>query len=151
MSLESVRVFLARHAPDVEPVDIGREHTTEVISQLWGVRPAQVAKTLVLQRGTQWLIAVVCGDSRLDNGKCKQAFGGKVKMAGPEEAQAITGHPPGGVTPLGLPSPLPTYFDVRLQQYEEVVSGAGAKTHAVRIAPQRFADLAQAKWVDICA
>lgn len=150
MSLESVRAFLACHAPDVEIIDVGREHTTEVISRLWGVLPAQVAKTLVLRRGSQWVLAVACGDARLDNGKCKEAFGGRVKMASPEETQVVTGHPVGGVSPLGLPQPLPIYFDIRLQQFQEVVSGAGAKTHALRIRPLRFAELANAQWVDIC-
>lgn len=150
MSLESVRAFLSRHAPDVEVIDIGREHTTSVISQLWGVLPGQVAKTLLLRRGTQWLMAVTCGDGRLANGKCKEVFGGKVKMASPDETQAVTGHPVGGVGPLGLPAPLPIYFDIRLRQFQEVVPAAGARTHALRISPQRLADLAGARWVDIC-
>lgn len=98
----------------------------------------------------QWLIAVACGDVRLDNGKCKEAFGGKVKMASPEETQAVTGHPVGGVSPSALPALMPTYFDIRLRQFQEVVSGAGATTHALRIPPQRLAELANAQWVDIC-
>lgn len=151
MSLESVRSFLLDHAPDVEIIELDREHTTEVISQAWGVLPAQVAKTLLLRRGDEWVMAVTCGDGRLDNRKCKDVFGGKTRMAGPEDAQVVTGHPVGGVCPIGLRTPLAVYFDVRLQQYADVVPGAGSRTHAFRIAPSRLAALANARWVDICS
>lgn len=151
MSLESVRTFLQEHAPDIPILELGREHTTSVISQEWGVLPAQVAKTLLLRRGDEWIIAVTCGDARLDNRKCKDVFGGKTRMAGPDDAEAVTGHPVGGVCPLGLRTPLAVYFDVRLKLYPEVVPGAGSTTHAFRIAPSRLADLARAQWVDICS
>jgi prolyl-tRNA editing enzyme YbaK/EbsC (Cys-tRNA(Pro) deacylase) len=150
MSLESVRTFLHAHAPDVQIVRLEREHTTAVISREWDVLPAQVAKTLLLRRGSEWVMAVTCGDRRLDNRKCKDVFGGKTKMAGPEDAEAVTGHPVGGVCPLGLRTPLAVYFDIALKQYAEVVPGAGSKTHAFRIAPSRLATLANAQWVDIC-
>lgn len=151
MSLESVRAFLDQHAPDVEIIQLDREHTTAVISQEWGVLPAQVAKTLLLRRGNEWLMAVTCGDGRLDNRKCKDVFGGKAKMAGPDDAEAVTGHPVGGVCPIGLRTPLTVYFDIALKQYPEVVPGAGSRMHAFRIAPSRLATLANAQWVDICS
>jgi prolyl-tRNA editing enzyme YbaK/EbsC (Cys-tRNA(Pro) deacylase) len=150
MSLHSVRTFLAEHAPDIEIVDLGRDHTTGLISELWAVAPAQVAKTLVLRRAGQWVVAVACGDGRLDNRKCKEVFGGKVRMASAAEAEAVTGHPVGGVCPLGLPGRLPVFMDVALRRYPQVVPGAGSRTHAFRIPPTRLAELAQARWVDIC-
>lgn len=151
MSLDSVRNFLATRAPGIEIVDLRRDHTTAVIAQAWGVLPAQVAKSLLLRRGDEWLMVVICGDGRLDNRKCKDVFGGKTKMAGPEDAEAVTGHPVGGVCPLGLRTPLRVFFDVRLQQYPQVVPGAGSRTHAFRIPPQQLAELANAQWVDICS
>ncbi len=151
MSLETVRTFLRENAPDIEIVQLDREHTTAVISEAWGVLPAQVAKTLLLRRGDEWVIAVTCGDARLDNRKCKDVFGGKIRMAGPDDAEAVTGHPVGGVCPLGLRTPLAVYFDVRLMHYAEVVPGAGSRTHAFRIAPSRLAELARGQWVDICS
>lgn len=150
MSLESVRDFLSQNAPDIKIVELDQDHTTAIISELWGVSPAQVAKTLLLRRGEEWVLVVTCGDARLDNRKCKETFGGKTKMAEPNEAEAVTGHPVGGVCPLGLRSPLRVYFDIRLKQFTDVVPGAGSKRHAFRISPSRLAALANADWVDIC-
>jgi prolyl-tRNA editing enzyme YbaK/EbsC (Cys-tRNA(Pro) deacylase) len=89
------------------------------------------------------------GDARLDNKKAKAAFGGKVSMLGPEEVEAITGHPVGGVCPFGLKMPLPVYCDVSLKDFEEVVPAAGSVYSAVRIKPARMAELAGAEWVDV--
>lgn len=62
----------------------------------------------------------------------------------------LTGHPVGGVCPFGLATPLAVYCDVSLQAFDEVLPAAGAVHSAVRIAPQRMAELVDAQWVDVC-
>ena len=42
------------------------------------------------------------------------------------------------------------YCDVSLQAFDMVVPAAGSTHSAVRIAPQRLAELAGAEWVDVC-
>ena len=54
------------------------------------------------------------GDARLDNRKCKDAFGARPRMLGAEETLAITGHPVGGVCPFGLTTAVPVYLDPSL-------------------------------------
>ena len=71
-------------------------------------------------------------------------------MLGTEAAEELTGHPAGGVCPFALATPLPVYFDVKLQAYPEVVPAAGDTQAALRIEPRRFATLVGAEWVDIC-
>jgi prolyl-tRNA editing enzyme YbaK/EbsC (Cys-tRNA(Pro) deacylase) len=121
------------------------------MSAAWGVKPAQVAKTLSVRAGERNLLLVTCGDSRVDNKKAKAAFGGKVRMLSPDEAAALTGHPPGGVCPFGLPTPLPIFFDIGLRAFDEVVPAAGSTHAALRINPVRMAELVDAAWVDVCA
>jgi prolyl-tRNA editing enzyme YbaK/EbsC (Cys-tRNA(Pro) deacylase) len=150
MSLESVRDFLAARAPDVAIVPLERNSETMSLSAAWGVKPAQIAKSLVLRAGERALLLLACGDARLDNKKAKAAFGGKARMLPPEEATALTGHPVGGVCPFGLATPLPVYCDVMLQAHAEVVLGAGATNAALRIETKRMAELAGAQWVDVC-
>ncbi|MBV8836792.1 MAG: YbaK/EbsC family protein [Alphaproteobacteria bacterium] len=150
MSLESVRAFLAEHAPDIEIVALDRGSETHSLAAAWGIKPAQIAKTLTLKVGERNLLLVACGDSRLDNKKVKAILGGKPKMLPPDEAAALTGHPVGGVCPFGLATPLPVYCDILLRQYDVVVPGAGATHAAMRIAPSRLAELAGAEWVDVC-
>lgn len=150
MSFESVRAFIAEKAPDIEIVELNIGSTTMILSMAWGILPAQVAKTLSLRAGNRNVLVVTCGDSRLDNRKAKDVLGGKVKMLPPEESTTLTGHPPGGVCPFGLATPLPVYLDIRLKTYNEVVPAAGSTHAALRINPMRMADLVNGEWVDIC-
>jgi prolyl-tRNA editing enzyme YbaK/EbsC (Cys-tRNA(Pro) deacylase) len=71
-------------------------------------------------------------------------------MLSSDEVVTLTGHPVGGVCPFGLETPLSVYCDVSLRTYEEVLPAAGAIHSAVRISPERMAELTDATWVDVC-
>jgi prolyl-tRNA editing enzyme YbaK/EbsC (Cys-tRNA(Pro) deacylase) len=151
MSLESVHAFFAEHAPDVEVVVTKASSATVALAaEAHGVTPAQIAKTICLRVGEETMLVVTSGIARLDNRKFKDRMGGKPRMLGGEEVLTVTSHPPGGVCPFGLPAPLPVYCDLSLKAFDEVVPAAGATNAAVRITPQRMADLVGAVWVDVC-
>jgi prolyl-tRNA editing enzyme YbaK/EbsC (Cys-tRNA(Pro) deacylase) len=80
----------------------------------------------------------------------KAMFGGKPKMLDVNEVADITGHEVGGVCPFGLKTPLPVYCDVSLKAHDIVVPAAGSTHSAVKIAPERMAELTAAEWVDVC-
>lgn len=151
MSLESVRAFFAAHAPEISVIVTEQSSATvELAAAAHGVEPAQIAKTICLRVGDQAMLVVAAGTARLDNRKFKDRFGGKPRMLGAEEVVAVTSHPVGGVCPFGLPQPLPVYCDVSLKRFDEVVPAGGATNAAVRITPERMAELVSAEWVDVC-
>lgn len=151
MSIQSVRAFLAEHAPDIAILEL--ETVTATVEQAaagHGVSPGQIAKTLSLRVGERRFLVVTRGDVRLDNKKVKQAFGGKASMLTPEEVVAATGHPVGGVCPFGLATPMEVFCDLSLRAFDEVVPAAGSVNSAMRISPSRLAELTRATWVDVC-
>jgi prolyl-tRNA editing enzyme YbaK/EbsC (Cys-tRNA(Pro) deacylase) len=151
MSLESVRMFMALHAPDIViEACTTSSATVALAAEAFGVTPGQIAKTLSLRVADRVILLVARGDVRLDNRKSREAFGGKVKMLDLAEVEAITGHPVGGVCPFGLATALPVYCDVSLRDFDEVVPAAGSTTTALRIAPERLAAITEAIWVDVC-
>jgi prolyl-tRNA editing enzyme YbaK/EbsC (Cys-tRNA(Pro) deacylase) len=151
MSLESVRAFFAEKAPDITVIESTQSSATVTLAaQAYGVAPARIAKTLALRIGERVVLIVASGTSRMDNKKVKALFGGKPKMLGLEEVAEITGHEVGGVCPFGLKTRLPIYCDVSLKAFDMVVPAAGSTHSAVRIAPQRLAELVRAEWVDVC-
>ena len=151
MSLESVRAFFARNAPDIDVLESPLSSATVALAaEAYGVEPGRIAKTLSLRVGERVLLIVTSGTSRMDNKKLKARFGGKPKMLSAEEVAEITGHEVGGVCPFGLKSPLPVYCDVSLKAFDEVVPAAGSTHSAVRIAPSRMAELTGAEWADVC-
>ena len=152
MSLESVRAYLAIHAPDIEVlIHDGSTATVAQAAAAHGVPEAAIAKTLSLTVGGKPFLVVTGGLARLDNKKAKAEFGGKVSMLGPDEVLRVTGHPVGGVCPFGLATDLPIYCDATLRTFDEVVPAAGSATSAMRISPNRLAALTNAKWVDVCS
>ena len=151
MSLDSVRAFFAEYAPDIEIIVTEQSSATvDLAAAAHGVEPAQIAKTICLRAGDTAMLLVAKGTARLDNRKFKDTFSAKPRMLGGEEVVALTSHPIGGVCPFGLPQPLPIYCDVSLKEFDIVVPAAGATNSAVRIAPQRMAELTKAQWVDVC-
>ena len=125
MSLESVRAWLAEHAPDLPLIEVA-ESTATVDDRRRGARrragPDRQDAGGAGPATTVFLL-VARGDARLDNGKTKAEFGARPRMLGPEETLALTGHPVGGVCPFGLATPLPVYCDVSLQGLRPRLSG----------------------------
>ena len=152
MSLESVRAHLDTAAPDIDIIETeASSATVEEAANAHNVAPAQIAKTLSFSVRDDVFLLVARGDARIDNKKAKAVFGGKVKMLPLEDVEAITGHPVGGVCPFGLANPIRVYCDESLKAFDEVVPAAGARNAAIRIAPERLAEITGAQWVDVCA
>ncbi len=151
MSLQSVQQFFAEHAPDIEVIETTESTATvDMAARVHGVTPGQIAKTLSLKVKQVIVLIVMRGDARLDNKKLKDTLGAKARMLSVDEVINATGHPVGGVCPFGLENPLTVYCDVSLQAFDEVLPAAGATHSAVRISPQRMAELTNASWVDVC-
>ncbi|MHC0024773.1 YbaK/EbsC family protein [Enterobacter vonholyi] len=151
MSLQSVQQFFADNAPDIDVIELNQSTATVALAAAaHRVEPGQIAKTLSLEVKNEVILVVAKGDARLDNKKLKDTFGAKARMLSSDEVVTITGHPVGGVCPFGLENPLAVYCDVSLKQYAEVLPAAGAIHSAVRISPDRMAELTSAKWVDVC-
>ena len=150
MSLESVRAWLAEHAPDLPLIEVKESTATvETAAKALGVEPGRIAKTLAVRVGERTFLLVARGDARLDNGKTKKEFGGRPRMLGTEETFALTGHPVGGVCPFGLATELPVYVDRSLQAFDVVYPAGGSLNTSVKVATERLFDLVGDRWVDM--
>jgi prolyl-tRNA editing enzyme YbaK/EbsC (Cys-tRNA(Pro) deacylase) len=150
VSQQSVRAFLAEHAPDIEILEVATSTATVALAaEAHGVAPGQIAKTLSLRLNGEAILVVMSGSARLDNRKYKDRFGAKAKMLDAAEVLEATSHPVGGVCPFGLPGPLRVYADVSLRAFSVVVPAAGDTHSALRITPERLAELTGAEWVDV--
>ena len=151
MSLESVRAWLAEHAPDLGLIEVADSTATvETAARALGVEPGRIAKTLAVRAGDHLFLLVARGDTRLDNRKSKDEFGARPRMLGPEETFEVTGHPVGGVCPFGLKEPLPIYLDESLRAFDLVYPAGGSLNTSVEVTPQRLFDLVGERWVDLC-
>ena len=151
MSLETVKQWLAANAPDLRLIEAqDTTATVETAARTLGVAPGQIAKTLAVRAGDHLFLLVARGDARLDNRKCKDEFGARPRMLGPDEALEVTGHPVGGVCPFGLSRELPVYCDLSLKAFDTVYPAGGSLNTSVEVQTERLFDLVGDRWVDLC-
>jgi prolyl-tRNA editing enzyme YbaK/EbsC (Cys-tRNA(Pro) deacylase) len=151
MSLHSVKEWLAANAPDLLLIEVeDSTATVDTAAQALGVEPGRIAKTLAVRAGDQLFLLCARGDARLDNRKCKDEFGARPRMLGPEETLELTGHAVGGVCPCGLKNPLPVYLDVSLQAFDTVYPAGGSLNTSVEVPTERLFELVAERWVDLC-
>ena len=151
MSSDSVRAWLAEHAPDVRIID-AHDSTATVAdaAATLGVEPARITKTLTVRAGDLTFLLCTRGDARLSNQKCKAELGARPRMLGAEETLALTSHPVGGVCPFGVATPLPVFVDISLKPFATVFPAAGSRNSSVELTPQRVFELVGDRWVDLC-
>jgi prolyl-tRNA editing enzyme YbaK/EbsC (Cys-tRNA(Pro) deacylase) len=151
MSAESVRAWIAEHAPDLPIIEVeGTTATVATAAESLGVEPGRIAKTLAIRAGDHTFLVVARGDARLDNRKSKDEFGARPRMLGAEETLELTGHPVGSVCPFGLKTPLPVYLDVSLRAFETVYPAGGSLNTSVIVSTERLYELVGERWVDLC-
>ena len=151
MSLESVRAWLAEHAPDLPLIEVeASTATVDLAAEALGVESGRIAKTLAVRAGEQLFLLVTRGDARLDNRKCKNELGARPRMLGAGETLELTGHPVGGVCPFGLMSALPVYVDVSLKAFEVIYPAGGSLNTSVEVSTDRLFALVAERWVDLC-
>lgn len=124
--------------------------TVALAAEALGCDEDMIAKTLSFQEGERVLIIVMSGLSRVDNRKFRETFHFKAHMIPFEEAEAKTGHAPGGVCPFGLNEGCEVYLDVSLKKHEIVYPAAGSSESAVKLTVAELEEiLPQALWIDV--
>ncbi len=123
-------------AAEFEP---GSCATSVLAAARFGVAVGQIAKSLLfIGKDGRYFLVVCPGDRKVSSSKLKAAAGVKSRMAGPEEALAATGFPPGGVCPFGLDGAIRIFLDQALSRYSTIYPAAGTDSSGV---PMSFAQL----------
>ena len=151
MSLQSVRAWLLKNAPDLKLIEVDESTATvEAAARALGVEAGMIAKTLAVRAGDHLFLLVARGDARLDNRKCKDEFRQRPRMLGADETLELTGHPVGGVCPFGLKNAVSVYLDVSLKKFGTVYPAGGSLNTSVEVPTERLFELVGERWVDLC-
>jgi prolyl-tRNA editing enzyme YbaK/EbsC (Cys-tRNA(Pro) deacylase) len=101
-------------------------HTAALAAEALGCEVGAIANSLLFDADTTPVLILTSGAHRVDTTKVAATLGvSNLKRATPDFVREHTGQVIGGVSPLAHPSPVPTWIDVALQQYDEIWAAAG--------------------------
>jgi prolyl-tRNA editing enzyme YbaK/EbsC (Cys-tRNA(Pro) deacylase) len=102
-----------------------------------GVPLDRIVKTLLFEdRAGRHVRVIARGEDRIDGDLLAQLAGlDRPRLAKPDVVLAVTGWPAGGVAPVGLRVPVPTWLDAGVLAADVVWGGAGTHDTLLRIAP----------------
>lgn len=106
--------------------------TAQDAARALDVSVSQIGKSIVFGCGDTVLVAVVCGDQRVDGEALSRLVQSEAKPLRADEVKARTGYVIGGVSPFGLPPDVSVIVDMRLHNYSLCYVAAGHPRAVVR-------------------
>jgi Cys-tRNA(Pro)/Cys-tRNA(Cys) deacylase len=99
----------------------------EEAAELLGIRPSQMAKTIVVRRSNgSYLFVVIAGDTQIAWPKLRSLLGvSKMKLPDAAEALKATGYERGTITPIGSQPNWPVIIDRRLVGHRAALGAGG--------------------------
>ncbi|MDO5111315.1 MAG: aminoacyl-tRNA deacylase [Clostridia bacterium] len=127
------------------------EFSGEAVCALLGVSADESFKTLCARgerKGIGVFVIPVSGE--LDLKKAALALGDKgVALVAVKELKNLTGYERGGVSPIGMKKPYPTFFDETAQLFDFIEVSGGVKGCSLKVAPAPLADFLGAAFVPL--
>lgn len=112
-----------------------------------GLKPEQMFKTLLVDCGGEFVVALVPADHQLSlKAIAKYADVKSAELADPGIAQRRTGYIVGGISPLGQLTEHRTFIDESALEHETIVVSAGKRGLSVELSPLDLAELTDAEF-----
>jgi len=129
----------------------GSTRTAQEAAAACGVSAGQIVKSLVFTGATSRkpYLLLVSGTNRVNEKGVARHLGEKLKRPDAEAVRALTGFAIGGIPPFGHTTPLTTYIDADLLQYDVVWAAAGTPKAVFRVEPAKLRDAAGAIVIDV--
>lgn len=111
-------------------------------AQVLGVREDLVYKTLVVDVGDHYVMALVPAHCRLNLKAVAHEVGAKrASLANPRVAEKLTGYVTGGISPLGGRTAMQVLLDEAAMSHERIMISGGSRSISLLISPRDLLDL----------
>ena len=151
MSIENARNHLKKYGKDGDIIEFSSSSATvkEAAADL-NTEEGRIAKSMSFMLSSGPVVILAAGDEKIDNRKFKDTFHEKARMIGPDEVEALTGHPVGGVCPFALNDGVKVYLDESLKRFDCVYPAAGTRNSAIRLTIEELEKTSECDgWVDV--
>lgn len=149
-SVQRVADTLAQLGIQVEITEFAEStRTAEEAAAAVNCTVGQIVKSLVFLAEGKPVLTLVSGANRVDVEKLAAVAGGPITRAQADNVREATGFSIGGIPPVGHATPLPTFFDRDLLQFECVWAAAGTPNAVFPIAPDDLQRISGATVADL--
>ena len=101
-------------------------HTAALAAEALGCEVGAIANSLLFDADDRPVLILTSGAHRVDTKVVAERVGvAELRRARPEFVREHTGQVIGGVSPIGHPTPVPTYVDSSLRRHDVVWAAAG--------------------------
>lgn len=124
--------------------------TAEQAAAAAGCGLDQIVKSIVFRSVTTGgvILFLTAGGNRVDPDKAAALAGEELGRADAALVRERTGFAIGGVSPVGHPAPIPTFWDPRLSDFVVIYAAAGTPRHIFSVAPDALLRLTGARPAD---
>ena len=125
--------------------------TAEKAAAAVGVTVGQIVKSLVFMGATSGkpYLLLVSGTNRVNEAGVAAHLGEELKRPDADAVRTLTGYAIGGIPPFGHDTPLATYMDGDLLQYDVVWAAAGTPKAVFSATPAKLKDATKATVIDV--
>lgn len=137
-----------------EVIDLPTSTRTAVeAAEAVGCDVGQIVKSLIFRTSDsdQPILVMASGVNRVDEDLVGGILGEEIEFASPDYVRETTGFAIGGVSPLGHLTPIKTFLDEDLLQYESIWAAAGSPHTVFSIPPQVLVEASQAEPIPVHA
>ena len=124
-------------------------HTAQAAANALGCRLDEIAKSIIFRAGERAVLVITSGKNRVDDNKVAALIGQALTKADADFVRAQTGFVIGGVPPIAHTFAPIVLMDEYLLAFEHVWPAAGHPNTMFHIAPQRLAEITEARIADI--
>lgn len=151
--VERVAAVLRASAIDSRIEEFGEgAATAREAAKAVGCDLSQIVKSLVFVCDGAYVLALVPGDRRADEGAIAAAVSAsEVRVAKPAEVLHATGFEPGAVAPFPRRAVTEILMDTSFYAHDVVWVGAGSESHMASLRPAELLKLAGARSFDLTA
>lgn len=142
-SLKRVRAALEAAGSTIDIRETEGARTAEMAAAAVGCHVDQIAKSIVFQLkdGGDVVLFLTAGGRQVDLAAASELAGGALVRADATVVRSQTGFAIGGVSPLGHLSPIRSFMDSHLMEFEEIWAAAGTPNHVFCLPPRSLQQL----------
>lgn len=145
--------YVEEHGIEAQVITLPVETpTVERAARAVGTSPDRIVKSLLFLVDDEPVIAIACGEARIDRRSIAAQYGvgrKRVRLADAETVLKLTGYPIGAMPPFGHRRAIRTLIDWRVLEQPEVYAGGGSIAALMRVPAAEILRLTSATVLDL--